>query len=201
MQGSWTTVRAGRRLPPALDDDIRVLVSLAGGVTVYGLLLPVVDLVRTTHEHELVGHLGPDPLRTDWDAAEAVRRLSADPNRPLAAALLDQRVIAGLGNQWVNELCFLRGHSPWTPVAEIDLDKLVRLAARTLRHSALVPGAYQITTGNARPGQSHWVAGRSGQPCLRCRTPIRVVAEVPGDAERRRTWWCPSCQPGRGPER
>ena len=77
----------------------------------------------------------------------------------------------------------------------------LRLAARALKHSALVPGAYQVTTGSSRRGEDHWVAGRSGQPCLRCRTTIQVVAEVTGDPERRRTWWCPRCQPGPGPDR
>ena len=81
-------------------------------------------------------------------------------------------------------------------MGEVDLPALVRLAARTLRHSALVPGAYQVTTGNNRRGQDHWVAGRAHQPCRRCRTLIRMVPEVTGDPERRRTWWCPRCQPG-----
>ena len=76
----------------------------------------------------------------------------------------------------------------------------VALARRCLRHSALVPRAYQVTTGDAREGRQHWVAGRAGQACRRCGTAVRVVDEVPGDAGRRRTWWCPHCQPGPGPE-
>lgn len=101
-------------------------------------------------------------------------RIAADPDRPIAAALLDQRGMAGLGNLWVNELCFLRGVSPWTPVGEVDLPAMVRLSVRTLRHSAKVPGAYQVTTGRNRRGQDHWVAGRAHQPCRRCQTLIRV---------------------------
>ncbi len=203
MQGSWSVVSAGKQLPPALMKDVRVLLQAISGPTAYGLLLPVVDVVHTSREHELVGHLGPDPLREDWSANEAIRLLEKDPARPVAAALLDQRLLAGLGNLWVNELCFLRGHSPWTPVGEVDIPPMVRLAARALRRSARTPGAYQVTTGNTRRGQQHWVAGRAGQPCLRCGTPVRVVAEVPNDPDRRRTWWCPSCQPGPepGPER
>ncbi|SDT15483.1 endonuclease-8 [Friedmanniella luteola] len=201
MDGSWTVTRPGRRLPRDLLPDVRVLLETRAGSTAYGISMPVVELVRTTDEHGVVGHLGPDPLRADWDPAEAAARLAADPARPLAAALLDQRNVAGLGNLWVNELCFLRGHSPWTPVGEVDLPALLRLAARALKHSALVPGAYQVTTGHSRRGEDHWVAGRSGQPCRRCRTPVEVAAEVTGDPERRRTWWCPRCQPGPGPDR
>ncbi len=201
MDGSWTVVRAGRSLPRALLPDVRVLLGPANGSTVYGLSMPVVELVRTADEEGVTGHLGPDPLRTDWDASEAVARLAGDPRRGLAAALLDQRNLAGLGNLWANEICFLHGYSPWTPIADVDVPATVALAVRVLRHSALVPGAYQVTTGRSRRGQDHWVSGRAGEPCRRCSTTIRVVAEVPGDPERRRTWWCPRCQPGPGPGR
>ena len=112
---------------------------------------------------------------------------------------MDQRNLAGLGNVWANELCFLRGVSPWTPVGEVDVPAMVRLAARALRHSALVPGAYQVTTGNTRRGREHWVAGRARQHCYRCQTLIRVVDPPVGDRELRRTWWCPVCQPGPTP--
>lgn len=193
MTGSWTVVRAGRRLPPRLEPEVRVRLALRDGPTANGLNLPVVDFLPTRDEADVIGHLGPDPLRADWDAAEAVRRLGADPARPLAAALLDQRLVAGLGNLWANELCFLRGHSPWTPVGEVDLDALVALAARALTISATHAGAYQVTTGNTRRGEQHWVAGRAHRPCLRCGTPVRVRAET---ATERRTWWCPHCQPG-----
>ncbi|MBM9469444.1 Fpg/Nei family DNA glycosylase [Nakamurella leprariae] len=201
MTGSWTITRPGRQLPRRLLPDVRVLLALASGTTAYGILLPVVELVPTAREADVIGHLGPDPLRADWDSLEGVARLAADPARPLVAALLDQRNLAGLGNLWVNELSFLRGHSPWTPVGEVDLAATVKLAARALRYSATTPGAMQVTTGNTRPGEQHWVAGRAGEPCRRCGTTIQVVAEVPGDPERRRTWWCPHCQPGPRPDR
>ena len=198
MDGSWTVVRPGKQLPRRVEPDVRVRLQTADG-TAYGLLLPVVELVRTSDEHTVVGHLGPDPLRADWDAVEAVRRLGADPDRPLVAALLDQRLMAGLGNLWVNELAFLVRTSPWTRVGDVDVAALVDLAAKALRGSATGVTGYQVTTGNTRRGESHWVAGRARQPCRRCGTTVRVVAEVSGDPERRRTWWCPRCQPGPPP--
>ena len=201
MDGSWTVTRPGRRLPTRLMPDVRVVLQVDSGETAYGLQLPVVDLVRTCDEREVVGHLGPDPLRADWDPVEAVRRLSDDSQRPLVAALLDQRLVAGWGNLWANELCFLRGHSPWTPVGDVDVAALVSLGARALRFSATSDRAHQVTTGNTRRGEQHWVTGRAGRPCLRCGTTVRVVAEVTGDPDRRRTWWCPTCQPGPGPGR
>jgi formamidopyrimidine-DNA glycosylase len=196
MDGSWTVLQPGRRLPRRLDPDVRVLLEFAGGGSAVGLKLPVVELLTTADEHTVVGHLGPDPLRSDWDADEAVRRLLADPARPFVAALLDQRLMAGLGNLWVNEVSYLRGVWPWTPIGDVDVRGAVKLAARMLRFSATHPRAVQVTTGDLRPGRQHWVSGRAGQPCLRCGTTVLVKAEVAGDPEQRRTWWCPSCQPG-----
>jgi endonuclease VIII len=194
MSGSWTISSEGRWLPPAVMPDVRVVLR-TDGPAAYGVRLPVVELIRTRYEHSAVGHLGPDPLRDDWNLAEATRRVEADPDRPLVATLLDQRCVAGFGNLWANELCFLRGHNPWTPVGEVDVAALLELGARALHRSATVPGAMQVTTGKRRKGEQHWVAGRAGRPCLRCGTRVRVVAEVANDPERRRTWWCPSCQP------
>lgn len=196
MSGSWTVTRPGRRLPPRLQPSIRVLLTTDDGATAHGIDLPVVELLRTRDEAQAVGHLGPDPLRADWNADVAAANLAADPDRPIAAALLDQRLIAGLGNLWANELCFLRGHSPWTPAGDVDTARLVARAAVALKHSAHVAGALQVTTGDTRRGNTHWVAGRAGQPCRRCATPIRVVAEGATGPQSRRTWWCPSCQPG-----
>lgn len=202
MDGEWAVVGPGKRLPRRLDGSVRVLLA-TDGPTAYALDMPVVELLPTSQEPDVVGHLGPDLLGEDWDATEAVRRLRERPERPLAAALLDQRNLAGIGNLWANELCFLRGHSPWTPAGEVPLEPLVALAHRLLRFS--VSGAVtgrrtsQVTTGDPRPGQDHWVAGRAGEPCRRCGTTVLVQPEVPGDPERRRTWWCPHCQPGPGP--
>jgi endonuclease-8 len=198
LQGSWTITRPGRRLPTAVAKEARVRMHTEAGSTAWGLDLPVVELLDTRDERSVVGHLGPDPLRDDWDPAEARRRIeAADPDRTVAAVLLDQRVLAGLGNLWANEVCFLRGVSPFSPVGAVDAEALVRVAARGLLASVRVPGMFQTTTGNTRRGARHWVAGRAGRPCLRCGTTVLVRAEVADDPGRRRTWWCPSCQPVR----
>ncbi|MDD7945001.1 Fpg/Nei family DNA glycosylase [Microbacterium sp. NE2HP2] len=197
MQGSWTVTRSGRVVPVRVQPAVRVRAELDDGATLWGIDMPVVELLRANGVATALGHLGPDPLRDDWDAVEAVRRLRARPDRTFAGALLDQRNIAGLGNLWVNELAFLSGVHPFDPIAIADLESLVARAARALRLSATVPGMYQVTTGTARRGSAHWVAGRAGKPCLRCGTRILVRAEVAGDSEQRRTWWCPACQPHR----
>lgn len=200
MDGEWKVLAPGHALPRRFLADVRLVLEVAGATTAYGMRLHDLELVATAEESRLIGHLGPDPLREDWDPAEAVRRLLTDPARPLVSALLDQTNLAGLGNLWVNELAFLSGVSPWTPLRELDVERLVARSARALRHSALVPGAYQTTTGNHRRGQDHWVAGRARRPCLRCGTTVRMQAEIANDPANRRTWWCPHCQPGPGPQ-
>lgn len=194
MSGSWVLLRAGRRLPRTATERMRLGFRLESGVGAAALDMPVLDLVATEHEATLVGHLGPDPLRDDWDEDAAVARLRRRPALAVKAALLDQRLVCGLGNLWANELCFLRGVYPGTALERVDIPPLVRLAARALRHSARSPGAYQVTTGDPRRDRRHWVIGRAGRPCLRCGTRIDARERDPvlGD---RRTWWCPNCQP------
>ncbi|RYB93130.1 Fpg/Nei family DNA glycosylase [Nocardioides oleivorans] len=200
MDGSWSTLAPDKRLPGRVQPHVRLVLSLEDRRTVHGIRLHDLDLVATDREHDLVGHLGPDPLRADWDAEEAVRRVGDDPARPLVSALLDQRSMAGLGNLWANELAFLSGVSPWTPVGDVDVDRLVERAATMLRHSATVEGAYQVTTGSSAKGDDHWVVGRQRRGCRRCGGPVSTVEEIPGDAANRWTWWCATCQPGPGPD-
>ncbi len=192
MDGAWQVVGPGKRLPRSFDDEIR-LVLQTDGPTAYALRMPVLELLPTAEEGRVVGHLGPDVLGPDWDEDEAVRRLAADPDRPLVEALLDQRGLAGIGNLWAVETCFLRGVSPWTPVRDVDLRSAVRLAQRMMRHSLDHPG--QVTTGDTRRGRTHWVYGRAERPCRRCGTPV-AFRDATGGPYSRETWWCPSCQPG-----
>lgn len=199
MDGEWSVTGVGKRLPTRLMNEVRVVLETTGG-TGWGRRLHQLDLVLTRDEGRLVGHLGPDPLRPDWDAAEAVRRLAAEPSVPLVSVLLDQTRMAGLGNLWANELAFLTGVSPWTSVGDVDLPRLVERAATALRHSATVEGAYQVTTGLGVRGETHWVSGRQRRPCLRCGAEVQMVAELVNDPGNRRTWWCLHCQPGPGPE-
>jgi len=157
-----------------------------------GYQLGVVELIRTSDERQVTGHLGPDLLGPDWDCAEAVRRLSAEPDRPIGEALLDQRNLAGAGTYFAAEMLFLRGIDPWRPVGEVeDLKALVDLGHRLLDANKMRLG--HVTTGDTRPGRESWVYGRAGRPCRRCRTPIRRGEQGPPGQERLR-FWCPSCQ-------
>src|SRR5262249_44636504 len=143
--------------------------------------------------------LGPDLLGPDWDAALALERLAAAPRRPIGEALLDQCNLAGIGNVYVAELCFLRGVTPWTPLAEVRApEKLVALAKRLLEANKARPG--HVTTGDTRRGRTHWVYGREHLPCLRCATKVRA-AEHGVEGQARVAYWCPRCQHGPEPGR
>ena len=193
MDGGWQVVGPGKSLPRTFDEEIRLLLA-TDGPTAYALRMPVVELLPSDQEASVIGHLGPDILGPSWDEEVAVARLAGDPERPIVEALLDQRNLAGIGNLWAVETCFLRGTSPWTPVREVDLPAAARLAKRMMTHALTHPG--QVTTGDTRRGQTHWVYGRAERPCRRCGTPIQFRDAVAGTSYARETWWCPVCQPG-----
>ena len=169
MDGSWQVYSPGRRWRGPTH-AVRIVIATANHQAV-GSRLHDVALIPTAEEVSLVGHVGPDLLGPDWDADEAVRRLLARPDREIGPALLDQRNLAGIGNLYKNEALFLRGLSPWTRLADIgDVGPVVSLARRLL--VANKDRWEQITTGDRRAGQEHYVFERTGRPCRRCGTPI-----------------------------
>ena len=199
MDGSWHLYRPGDRWRGGPDWQVRVVLSTASWQAV-GYRLPVVELLARDREVDAVGHLGPDLLGPDWDLDEAVRRLAADPGREVGQALLDQRNLAGIGNLYKAEVCFLSGVSPWTPVGRIDR---VDLAAAVERAQRLLAAnkdhPWQSTTGERGRGRDHWVFERAGRPCRRCGTPV-ASAEQGDPPYQRITYWCPRCQPGPAPD-
>jgi len=190
MEGSWHLYRPGTRWRRP-DWQARVVLG-TGDWTAVGFQLGLLEVLPRTEEHSIVGHLGPDLLGPDWDADEALRRLTADPSRPVGLALLDQRVLAGLGNVYRNELCFLRGVLPTRPVGEVsDPAKLIDLAHRLI--AANKDRVERTTTGTLR-GATDWVYRREGKPCLRCGTTIERGSLGEDDLQLRDTYWCPRCQ-------
>jgi endonuclease VIII len=190
MDGAW-------RVQPAADpirESHRIRLILANeDCQAVGYQLGVVELIRTSDEARVTGHLGPDLLGPDWDTAEAARRLSAEPGRPIGEALLDQRNLAGLGTWFLAEMLFLRGIDPYRTVGSVDdLPALVELGHRLLDTNKSRAG--HASTGDLRPGHESWVYGRAGRPCRRCGTLIRRGEQGPPGQERLR-FWCPSCQP------
>jgi endonuclease-8 len=195
MEGSWRVYRPGERW--GRPSHLARVVLEAGDRTAVGFQLGITELLPRAREQDVVGHLGPDLLGPDWDEQEAVRRLTADPARPLGEALLDQRNLAGIGTIYRTELCFLTGYDPRTPVGAVtDPLRMVRLVRSMLQQNRAIP---QIcTTGDKRRGRSLWVYGKPGERCLRCGTAIEY-AELGEPGRARAAYWCPSCQPLRDP--
>jgi endonuclease VIII len=189
MTGSW---RVG---PAATEPTWRRRVELwmqTGRLT--GLDVPLLSVVRTDREHELVGHLGPDlcgDIEPDID--EIVDRLTTEPDRPLAGALLDQRNVAGFGNVYSIEMPFAVGISPLQPVGTIEgLAHLIGLGAAVIRFNGR--RGPQNTTGRKLATSDHFIYGQAGRSCPLCGTRLRGLSETESPW-RRSTVWCPTCQP------
>jgi endonuclease VIII len=192
MDGSWRIRPAAQRVPR----DHRIRLVLGNDIwTAIGYQLGIVELLSAAEAERATAHLGPDLLGTDWNPAEAVRRLSAAPDRAIGEALLDQAIIAGIGNLYKSEVLFLRGVDPWRQIGDVsDLDSVVALAHRLLDANKERVG--QVTTGVRRRGEETWVYGRAGRPCRRCGTRIERAQQGRADnaAGERVTFWCPRCQ-------
>ena len=198
MDGTWHLYRLAQRWTGGPDWQVRLVLANETAVAV-GYRLPIIDLLPTSEEHRVVGHLGPDLLGPDWDLDEALSRLRANPTAEIGLALLEQRNLAGLGNLYRNEALFLAGLTPWVPVQDVpDLSRLVQRSRRLMLANR--DHGEQTTTGSLRRGEDHWVYGRAGKACRRCGT--RVALADQGQPPRARlTYWCPSCQHGPAPHR
>lgn len=192
MRGSWHRYRPGepwrrpaRQASAVLESAEAVAVAFNTPVVE---LLPDADLRRSVP----LSSLGPDLLAREFDTDEVMRRLRERRAEQLGNALLDQRVVAGIGNVVKSETCFLERLDPWATVDRLTDDEL-RAALRTARRllQANTRGGARVTTGNSSPGQGLWVYGRAGRPCRRCGT--RIEARRQGELARL-TYWCPRCQ-------
>jgi endonuclease VIII len=201
MTGSWHVYRPGQRWqkPAHLA---RVELEVPGAVAVC-FTAPVVELLsaRQVAEHREIGRLGPDALAEVTDLAEARRRLDARAGEEVGVALLDQGVLAGVGNVYRVEVLWLHRVDPWTPVAEVPetvRDELLVTAERLLKANVAPGSSARITTTDRRragSGDRVSIYGKGGRPCPRCGTAIAVSRQGP---QARLTWWCPGCQgPGR----
>jgi len=191
MEGAWHVYRHGSRWRrPAFQARVVLENSECQAV---GFSLGIMEVLARDRENKAVGHLGPDVLGPDWDTAEAQRRINADPGRPVFVALHDQRNLAGFGNEYVNELCFLSGVLPTRPVGELpDLSRILDRGRRMILANR--DRVERTMTGDTRPGRMHWVFARSGKPCRRCGTTIRSGELGARLTQMRITYWCPYCQ-------
>jgi endonuclease VIII len=202
MNGSWHLYRHGERWWRG-PQSMRVRVDTADWVAV-AFNVPVAEFVtaQALATTDPVARLGPDLLGREFDRDEAVRRLIASAHQPIALSLLDQRLVAGIGNVYKSEVLFLSGVHPLTAADEVPketLERMIDLARQLLRDNVIAGASGQIQTfRNLRqtnrsmdPDHNLWVYGRAGKPCRKCGTAIEM-RKMGIDA--RSTYWCPVCQ-------
>lgn len=209
MHGSWHLYRHGEKWWRS-PRSMRIRLDTAKWVAV-AFNVPVAAFVtsKALATKDPIAKLGPDLLAADFDREEALRRLLAAAHRPIALALLDQRVVAGIGNVYKSEVLFLSGVNPHTPtnaLREETLERMLDLARRLLQENVRDGSSAQIQTfRNLRrtyrsidPGENLYVYGRAGKPCRTCGAPIEMSKM---GVEARSTYWCNTCQPpARTPE-
>jgi endonuclease-8 len=202
MNGSWHIYRTGERWQRPRG-DMRIVIATSDFVAV-AFNVPVAEMIpsRDLARHRELRTLGPDLLGGDFDAGEALRRLRARPDAAIADALLNQRVLAGIGNVYKSEVLFVCRINPFALVRDLADEALAELiqAARKLLLANVADGlspmttytGFRRTTRRDDPKQRLWVYGRGRLPCRRCGTPIAVRKQ---GVDARLTYWCPACQP------
>jgi endonuclease VIII len=146
----------------------------------------------------ILDRLGPDPLRPRGDGGTAHRRITGS-RTPIGALLMDQSVLAGVGNVYRAELLFRHGVSPFRPGRGVDAElwrtmwaDLVTLMRSGVRMGRIVTTRPEDRTrrrGAVQRDDAHYVYRRTGLPCRVCGTPVRTEVMVG-----RNLYWCPLCQ-------
>lgn len=202
MSGSWHLYRPGEAWQRP-GRDMRVRIDTNDWVAV-AFTVPVAEFLRARDlaRSRALASLGPDLLSPRFDRDEALGRLAAAGTRPIAEVLLDQRVVAGIGNVFKNEILFLSGIHPDRPASTLSDEECGRMldTAVPLMRSNTGPGSgaeivtyrgLRRTTRRARPEENLWVYGRAGKPCRRCG---HLIQSARRGLDARATYWCPRCQ-------
>jgi endonuclease-8 len=195
MSGSWHIYRPGEAWQRGRT-HMRIVVETPAMLAV-AFNVPVAEFhtARSLARREGFNRLGPAPLAAGFDPAAAVANLAARGHLELGLALLDQTVLAGLGNVFKSEVAFACGLSPFRKVATLtprQLDHLIAAASQFLQANvAPASGHRRTTTGHGQRHRNLWVYGREGEPCRRCAAPIRSQKHA---ADGRISFFCPQCQ-------
>jgi endonuclease-8 len=201
LRGSWHRYARGERwqLPPSRAGI--VLETDSDAVVCFDPSTVELFEARAEALHPTLSALGPDLLSAEFGEPlfdDVLRRFRGPEHEalPVAEALVDQRVLAGVGNVYKSEVLFLERVNPFVAVRAIDDDTLRRIVETSRRCLLENKEAVHRTTtgpsvGRRSPSDALWVYARTGKPCRRCGTPIRQRSH---GALERVTYWCPSCQ-------
>ncbi len=203
MSGSWHIYRPGEKWQRS-HRDMRIVIGTATFEAV-AFRVPVAEFhtAASLARHPVFSRLGPDVLGTEFDEQKAISNLRARPEAEIGEALLNQQLMAGIGNVYKSEVCFACRVNPFRTVASLteeELKCLVATARKFLSANVTDTSSAAIvtytglrrTTRRSNPGERLWVYGRRGQPCRRCGTAIESRKQGPSA---RITFWCPKCQP------
>jgi len=196
MTGSWHLYRPGERWQKA--DKLAVVTIFTEDFVAPCFSAPVVELLtaRQMERHPELAALGPDAMTERFDAEEAKRRMLRRPDAEIAVALLNQRLMAGVGNVFKSEVLFICRVSPFLKVVELPeetIDRLIEESHRLLRLNE--GGGARRTRFGLNDRQKLWVYGRSGEPCYACGEKVRMRRQ---GLDARSTYYCPRCQGASG---
>jgi endonuclease-8 len=204
MSGSWHIYRHGERWQQPRF-NMRIVLENTDYIAV-GFRVPVAEMhtAQSLTRDRRIPHPQIDILSPEFNAAEAQSRVQAHGNEEIADVLLHQEVLAGVGNVFKSEICFVTGINPFCRVSALNPDQiqsLIAAAQKLVRANVLEDcggaivtygGRKRRTTHESDPGVSLWVYGRNGDPCRHCGEPIRRRIQGP---DARVAFWCQRCQP------
>ncbi len=190
MTGSWHLYPRGARWRADGLAFTGLLVTEHHEAVCFGA--PTFVLVAAQAAPAAIAHLGPDLLDPSIDLDAIVAAAQDLPERPICDVLLDQRIAAGIGNIYKNELLYYFRCDPTEPVGALRPDELRAFYEKAAAWLATNVGpAGRRTTDDPRPGHALWAYGRAGRPCARCNTPLE---QAPVGSPPRVTTGCPRCQ-------
>jgi endonuclease-8 len=202
MSGSWHIYRVGERWKRARS-HMRVVLGTSDLLAIaFDVPVARFHTARTLERFAGVAGLGPDLLGKGFALDEAEARLLDRGEEEIGNVLLNQRVLAGIGNVFKSEICFACGVNPFRRVATLRAQEIECLLATARRFLAanVADGAGdgivtysggRRTTGSSNPAARLWVYRRAGSECRRCGAAILMRKQGPGA---RSTYWCPECQ-------
>jgi endonuclease-8 len=200
MSGSWHIYRPGEPWQRRRQ-HMRVAIYTEKFVAV-AFNVPVAEfhMEDSLRRRRGVSQLGPDLLKADFDVEEAALRLEARPELEVGVALLTQSLVAGIGNVYKSEACFVSGVHPFRSVGSLRRDEMRALlaSAQKMMLANVTEGAgpaMRTTTGRANTEERLWVYRRRGEPCRKCGTAIESRKQ---GLDARTTFWCAECQPVAG---
>jgi endonuclease VIII len=194
MNGSWHIYRPGEKWRKRRSEMRIVLETPAWVAVAFNVRVAEFHDARSLERQDDLLNIGPDFLGETFDFEEAMRRIRERADMEIADVLLNQRVVAGIGNEYKSEVLFMTRISPFRRVADLtdaQLDAILRTSRKVMLANINKRNAARITNFSLDPKLWQYVYGRGGKPCLKCGSPIQYAKQ---GKDARGTYWCGECQ-------